>query len=121
MERVEVSTECKRNGEISANNRVALNPTSYNEIIIPIDRVEYLRFNRRGLVGKRITGVGTIDQPVAFRDCPLKLRKPDEMLDGILVICRDLKGKTVEGEEWSLQLNHENSRYFNKIELLHPE
>lgn len=118
VELVEFSTACEGIGDIFANNELIINPTLSGEVKIPLSRVVSITFDKFGLIDVTIKGVGKVDQPAAYRDNVVVLKNPDETINGVLVICRNLKGKKADGSEWSFNLLHDTAKKFHKIELV---
>lgn len=121
VELVEFSTACEGIGDIFANNELIINPTLPGEVKVPLSRVASITFDKFGLIDVSIKGVGKVDQPAAYRDNIVVLRNPEETLNGVLVICRNLKGKRADGSEWSFTLLHDTAKKFHKIELVETQ
>lgn len=121
VELVEFSTACEGIGDIFANGELTINPTLQGEVKVPLSRVASITFDKFGLIDVSIKGVGKVDQPAAYRDNIIVLKNPDETINGVLVICRNLKGKKADGTEWSINLLHETAKKFYKIELIEAQ
>ncbi|GEM_PF-2117079 len=124
---VEFHTVCDQPiGNLFGTGYLTINPTLPQERKIPLDRVVGIEFNKRGLVKHKIKRVSKVFDPVGYRESTVILRNPDETIVGdqeeetpvIIVLCRDLEGKLVDGAYWSHELRHEKSKVFYKIELV---
>lgn len=118
VELVEFTTACEGIGDIFANDELILNPKVKGEQKFPLSRLVAVEFDKFGLVDPTIKGVGAVTQPAGYRGGKIILKNPDETLEGIIVICRELKGKKADGAEWSANLKFDTATAFYKIEII---
>ena len=118
VELVEFNTGCEGLGNIFAEEELVVDPTLDSERKIPLARVVSLTFNNYGLIDIKIPDVGKVHQPAAYRENTVTLKDPDETVEGILVICRDLSGKKADGTDWLIELKGDPAKKFYKIELV---
>lgn len=104
-------------GDLLGSGTLTLNPTLPDEKKIPVERVVYIEFNFMGLTQPEIKGVGSLNQPIGYRENKVVLKDPDETLEKvIIVLCRDLQANLADGTPWTYKLEKDAASKFFKIE-----